>query len=494
MQRTYIQPIWEAHQGKSMKSLFIKQFVDPGLGNSSYLVASKEAGLAVVIDPQRDVDKYLYTADELGLRLTHALETHLHEDFVSGSLELAALLGSTDSFQIGVSAKAGLQYEHLRLSEGDRIPLGDIFIRVIETPGHAPEHVSYVVYHNGSDVPVALFSGGALIVGGVGRSDLLGDGQRITQTRAQFHTLHDKLLKLPEEVVVYPTHGSGSFSITPASKERVTSIRQERRANPLAQADSEEEFVKRALMGASSYPTYYRHMRRVNRQKRAVSVDPMLLVPLDPVQVAKESERKAVIIDIRPARQFIEGHIPNSYGIPLMTPLVTWAGWVVPFGSPIILVADSYEEREEASRQLIRIGYDNLRGYLDGGLEAWEKAGLSVSRSRLVSPSRLLNWLAQDVETPILLDVRQHNEWAQGHIDGAWHIEAGSLSDLAHTIKWKDYPIVVHCARGNRSAIALSILEQKGFRDLSALEDGFSSWAHAGYEIVHGENNHVSHP
>ena len=489
MQKTYAQPAWGVgtNRQRGMETLFVKQFVDPGLGNSSYLIASKETGAAVVIDPQRDVDKYLQTAEGLGLRLTHSLETHLHADFVSGSLELAHLLEQINLFQIGASARAELQYPHRPLSEGERLALGQLSIRVIETPGHTPEHVSYAVYDEGADAPGALFTGGSLIVGGAGRSDLLGEEYAVSLAEAQFHSLHDKLLKLPDEVVVYPTHGAGSFCITPAGKERVTTIGQERRTNPLVQIDTKQEFVKRALMGLSTYPTYYRHMRRLNREARSVLDGVPALTALDPYEFQKRSQQGAVIIDVRPAREFIARHIPNSYGIPLATPLASWAGWVVPFGSPIILVADLFDEVEEATRQLIRIGYDDLRGYLAGGLEYWEKADLPIFSWHQVSASRLRQWLRRDSDSPFLLDVRQNNEWLQGHIEGARHVEAGILSQVANTLVPRDRPVVVHCARGNRSTVALSILEQKGFQNLFALEDGIASWSQAGYEIVQGE-------
>lgn len=488
MQSTIAQPIWKMLPNlvKDVNTLFVKQFVDPSLGNSSYLIASKETGIAAVIDPQRDVQKYLQAATELGLSLMYALETHLHSDFISGSLELADALGQSSPFQIGASARAGLEYKYTPLAEGDRLSLGDIFIEVIETPGHTPEHISYAVYQQGSNVPRALFSGGSLIVGGVGRTDLLGDDHTEALAHAQFHSLHDKLLKLPDEVIVYPTHGGGSFCTTTASKERVTSIRQERKNNPMTQIRAEKEFVKRAQQNLSTYPTYYQYLRRVNQGFRRILPELPAFSPLTPASVRQQVEQGAVIVDIRPARDFNAGHIPNSYGIPLATPLGTWAGWVVPFGSPIILLADSPEEREEATRQLIRIGYDDIRGYLDGGLEAWEKADLPVSTWRLISPSRLLEWLHRKTDSPLLLDVRQRNEWVQSHIYGARHIEAGSLVNAIDTLPPKDQPIVVHCARGNRSTIALSILEQKGFRNLFALEDGFSSWYAAGYEIIHG--------
>ena len=371
-----------------MKSLFVKQFVDEGLGNSSYLIASEETGLAAVIDPQRDVDKYLQTADGLGLRLAYALDTHLHADFVSGAHELAHHFNHHDEhdhFHIGASADAQAEFQHIGLHEGDRLSLGNLAIGVIATPGHTPEHISFGVFAEKGEQPGTLFSGGSLIVGGTGRPDLLGHEHATPLAHDLFHTLHDKLAYLPDDVRVYPTHGAGSFCNTTSTGARFTTIGQERQNNPFFQIQDEEEFVRRALTGLSSYPTYYRSMRAVNKKGARILGGIPVLGPLSPLAVQSHLATGTAVIDIRSAAQFAAGHITGSYGIPLATPLLTWAGWVIPFGKPIILLADSAAARQEAVRQLIRIGYDDLPGYVDGGLEAWQDAGLAVTRWQSVN-------------------------------------------------------------------------------------------------------------
>jgi hydroxyacylglutathione hydrolase len=476
-----------------MKSLFVKQFVDEGLGNSSYLIASRETGIAAVIDPQRDVDKYVKTAEGLGLKLTYALDTHLHADFVSGAHELVHHLGlqhGHEHFQIGASAKANAEFQHIALHEGDRLPLGDLAIGILETPGHTPEHISFGIYAEKSETPGTLFSGGSLIVGGTGRPDLLGDEHTVSLAHDLYNTIHKKLALLPDDVVVYPTHGAGSFCNTSSSGERFTTIGQERLNNPFLQIPNEEGFVQRATTGLSSYPTYYRHMRAVNKKGGRIlgSLGIPTLEPLSPEQVEQQLKTGAVVVDIRDTDCFLDGHIEGSYGIPLVTPLITWAGWVIPFGTPIILLTQNSAERQEATRQLIRIGYEDLRGYLDGGIQAWQESGLPLVSTKSVNAGQLNDWLVQK-DAPSILDVRYNKEWAQGHIRGAKHVEAGTLPEVARSLLQEDRPLVVHCQRGNRSTVAISILEQKGYKNLYALEAGFQAWAHAGYEVANGADH-----
>lgn len=473
-----------------MKSLFVKQFVDEGLGNSSYLIASKETGMAAVIDPQRDVDKYLNMANGLGLKLTYALDTHLHADFVSGAHELAHQLGihhDHHHFQIGASAAANAEFEHVSLKEGDKLSLGGLSIGVIATPGHTPEHISFGVYGDKDQPPQTLFSGGSLIVGGTGRPDLLGHEHMIPLAHSLYHTIHKKLALLPDDVVVYPTHGAGSFCNTSSSGERFTTIGQERRSNPFLQIPDEEAFVERATTGLSSYPTYYRHMRAVNRKGGRILGGVPVLEALTPAQVRDQLKAGAVVVDVRETSQFLAGHIPDSYGIPLVTPLITWAGWVIPFGTPLVLVADTPVERLEATRQLIRIGYDDLRGYLEGGVEAWQASGQPLTSTKSLSAAQLKDWLGQK-DAPVLLDVRFNREWNESHIHGAKHVEAGTLGDVARSLLPEDRPVVVHCQRGNRSTVAVSLLEQKGFKNVYALEAGYQAWVESGFEI---EQNRV---
>lgn len=457
--------------------MLVKQFVDEGLGNSSYLVASEETGRALLIDPERDVDRYAQAAEGLGLKLTHAVETHLHADFVSGLRELA------EQYQvsIGASAEAQLAFGHQPLSEGDEIRLGDLTFAVVATPGHTPEHISFTVREGDKSIPSAIFSGGALIVGGAARTDLLGQHLTEPLTHLLYHTLHDKLQRLPDQVAVYPTHGAGSFCNAPSSSERTTTMGQERSSNPLLRAQSQEEFCKRALRNLPSYPTYFNYLRAYNQLHSRVLHGLTSLQALAPNAVRALMNRGAAIVDVRKPRDFAARHIRNAYGIPLATPLGTWAGWVVPFGAPIVLIGDGEEERQEAVRQLIRIGYDDLSGYLEGGIAAWEAEGLPVAQVPILSAEELYRERSRGDGLQVL-DVRQEAEWSAGHLPGALHIEGGRLRREVPPLP-KDTPVVVHCGHADRSTVAISLLQQQGFKDVRLLYGGLSAWREAGYPV-----------
>lgn len=461
--------------------MYLKQFVDEALGNSSYLIGSETTGLAAVIDPQRDVDRYLQVAEGLGLRLTYALDTHLHNDFISGARELLA----QRNIAVGASAEARLEFEHQPLHGGATLSLGDVTIGVLATPGHTPEHISFTVTPIGQSTPAAIFTGGALIVGGAARTDLLGPDLTERLSRQLYHTLHEQLLRWPDEVTVYPTHGAGSFCSAPVSADRVTTIGRERRWNSLVQAASEEEFIEQARRNLPEYPTYFRYMRPINQRGPRVLKGLPDLEPLSPEGVRRQMMQGVAVIDTRTPSEFMAGHLVESYGIPLDAPLITWAGWVVPFGTPMILIADDPAERETAVRQLIRIGYDDLRGYLDGGMAAWAAAGLPTRRVP-VMPAEELRLEQEHGTAPIILDVRHDDEWRAGHLPRAIHLDAGRLP-LSPPPVPRDETLIVHCSHADRSTVGLSLLERWGYHNLRLLDGGFSGWQTAGYPIVMGD-------
>jgi len=455
-----------------MRDYFIEPFVDTALGNSAYLIGSDTTKKGVLIDPLRDVDRYLNAASQRGLTLTHVLDTHLHADFVSGNREIAHQTGAL----IGASAEAGVGFDHHPLTEDSIIDLGAFQIRVMTTPGHSPEHISFIMVDAESKAPSALFSGGALIVGGAARTDLLSPELTEPLARQLYHTIHDKFLKLPDAVDVFPTHGAGSFCVAPASTERVTTIGRERESNPLAQAQSEEEFIKRALMGLPSYPTYYKYMRALNQMGARILGGVPVLKPLRADEVKSLMDDGVVVLDVRHQKQFGGGHIPGSYGIRVDAPLTTWAGWVIPFGSRIMLVAESADQMSDAIRQLIRIGYDNLEGQVEGGIEAW-------AREYPVEtvPSMKVTELRERLDEVTVVDVRQTSEWEAGHIPNAIHFEGGR-------IPWEEFPfshhksIAIQCGSGNRSMIAISVLRRRGYRNLIQVDGGINQWKKHGFE------------
>ncbi|MFN8383188.1 MAG: MBL fold metallo-hydrolase [Anaerolineales bacterium] len=454
---------------------FISTFVDTGLGNSSYLIGSHETKKGILIDPLRDVDRYLHAASELGIQLTHVLDTHLHADFVSGNLEIASQTGAS----IGASASANVGFTHTPLTDDSVIDLGAFQIRVMTTPGHTPEHISFLLVEPDGKTPSALFSGGALIVGGAARTDLLGHEHAIPLASHLYHTIHDKLLKLPDELDVFPTHGAGSFCIAPASSDRTTTIGRERKTNALMQPQSEAEFIKRSLTGLPSYPTYYKYMRAINQKGGRLLGGIPILKPLIAEEVKSLLDEGVVVIDVRSSKEFGTGHIPSSYGIRVDAPLVTWAGWVIPFGSRIILLAESADQRMEATRQLIRIGYDDLVGYLEGGIDAWARAGYEVEATESMNVKELRERLNEVT----LIDVRMLSEWQAGHIEGAKHFEGGRIAwdelPFPH-----DKPLAIQCASGNRSMIAISVLNRRGFHNVIQVEGGITAWQMNNFKTV----------
>jgi hydroxyacylglutathione hydrolase len=456
---------------------FVRAIVDEELGNSAYLVGSHDTHTALLIDPLRDVDRYRHAAESLSVRITHVLETHLHADFISGARELAAQIGA----EIGASAGAELGFEHRPLAEGDRLALGAAALQVLATPGHSPEHIAFLLTDaDGHLRPRALFSGGALTVGGAARTDLLGHDVCTPLARQLFHTLHDKLLKLPDSVSVYPTHGAGSYCVAHNSERRTTTIGLERQSNPLALARDEDQFVTAALSGLSTYPTYYKYMRPINQRGPNVLGGVPVLKPLAAADVQAAINAGALVLDVRAVDAFASGHMPSAYGIALDAPLVAWAGWLIPFNAPMVLVAEDAAQREAAVRQLIRIGYDELLGFLDGGIDTWARAGQPIETVPQISPAELRDRLKAGGLT--VVDVRQDSEWAAGHIPGALHIENGRLP---HT-QWPlptGQPAALHCQVGPRSMAGVSVLRRRGYQNLMQVRGGFEAWEQAGFEV-----------
>lgn len=458
-----------------MNKFFVHPFVDTGLGNSTYLIGSHETKKAILIDPLRDIDRYLHTANELGLTLTHVLDTHLHADFISGNREIAQQTNAV----IGASATAEIFFDHQPLTEDSIIDVGAFQIRVMTTPGHSPEHISFLITDENKN-PSALFSGGALIVGGAARTDLLGHEHTHSLAHQLYETIHHKLLKLPDEVNLYPTHGAGSFCIAPASSERTSTIGIERKNNLFAQPQTEEEFIILSQRNLPAYPTYYKYMRGLNQNGAKILGGVPVLKPLSASEVKSQMDNDVVVLDVRHFKQFGQGHIPNSYGIFSNAPLVVWAGWVIPFEAKIILVAESTDQRLDATRQLIRIGYDHLIGYLEGGIEAWAKE-YPIESVQSINAKELRERL-NEVN---IIDVRRQSEWDGGHIPNATHIEGGRLA-------WEDFnlpqdkPLVIQCASGNRSMVAISVLKRKGYKNLMQVEGGINQWKLNNFELKKG--------
>lgn len=465
-----------------MANYFIEPFVDTGLGNSAYLIGSHDTKKGILIDPLRDVDRYLHAASERGLTLTYVLDTHLHADFISGNREIA----HQTSAVIGASAEAQLGFDHSPLTEDSVIDLGAFQIRVMTTPGHSPEHISFLVVDAENKTPSALFSGGALIVGGAARTDLMGHEHTHSLAHDLYHTIHEKLLKLPDHVDVFPTHGAGSFCIAPASNDRVTTIGRERKTNHLAQPMSEEEFIKRSLLNLPAYPTYYKYMREINQRGATILGSVPILKSLSASEVKAMMDEGVIVVDVRHQKAFGAGHIPNSFGIRIDAPLIVWAGWVIPFGSRIVLLGESADERGDATRQLIRIGYDDILGYLEGGIDAWARE-YPVETVRSFDSKELRERLNEVT----LIDVRRLSEWESGHIAGAIHFEGGRIPWEELTFP-TDKPLAIQCASGNRSMVAISVLKRRGIHNVIQVNGGINKWKANGFEVTQEDPKLIS--
>ncbi len=435
----------------------LESFLTPGLGDTSYLLASGDQ--ALIVDPQRDIGTVLAAARARDLHVAHVVETHVHNDYVSGALELRAATGAA----IAGPARAGYAFPFEPLAEGDELSVGPVRIVAAETPGHTPEHLSYLVYEGDPDEPKAVFTGGSLIVGSAGRTDLLGPEATLELTRAQRHSL-GRLSALSDQTLVLPTHGAGSFcSSSPPGEERTSTIGHERASNPaLADADEDEAtFVERRLTGLLAYPSYYAHIAPINRAGPRVYGEVPAPPGLSPFQVEERVEAGAWVVDGRDRRGFAAGHIPGSIAIELDDSFASYVGWIVPFGAPIVLVLPEgraeHEAALEAATQLFRIGYDAVGGYLQGGVDAWLEAGRPLRSYPVASIDELATAVEEGAR---VLDVRQRAEWDAGHLQGSTHLFVGDVNEHLEEIP-RDQEVWTVCASGHRSAIAASLLDRE---------------------------------
>jgi hydroxyacylglutathione hydrolase len=445
----------------------IHPVIDEGLGNSAYVVELGD-GRALVVDPARDPTPYLKLARWRRLRLAYAAETHLHADFLTGSRELAAAAGA----EVLAPRASRLGFAHRGLEDGEEVDLGGLTLRTLATPGHAPEHVGYLLLDAGR--PRALFSGGALLVAGVARTDLAGPELTEPLARAAYQSLHRRLLPLPDELAVYPTHGAGSFCAAPVGDQRITTIGAERRHNRLLAAPDEDAFVAQLLDGSGSYPPYFLRLRDRNRVgPELLGSDWRVLPPVSTEQVRAHLAGGGVLVDARPVPAFAAGHIPEALSIALRPQFATWLGWLLDDAQPLVFVLDENQDRGELVRQCRTIGYDHLVGELAGGMAAWRAAGLPAARLPVVRAERL------DDQPGVVLDVRQADEVADGHLPGAVAVELGALAGHRLPAELPEGPVTVMCAHGERAMTAASLLARAGHHDLRVAWGGPQDWRRA---------------
>ena len=454
--------------------MHFKQYYMGCLAHASYLIGDQ--GEAVVVDPSRDVDRYIEEARNHGLTIRWVLETHLHADFVSGHRDLAARTGAT----IGIGRKADAQYPHHGLGDGDEIRLGDVRLRAVETPGHTPESLSFLVFEHAADrEPWGVLTGDTLFVGDVGRVDILSSRLPVTELAGlMYDSLHGKLLKLPDATRVWPAHGAGSLCGRSMSQERWSTIGQERMMNPALQPMSRADFIADITRDVPETPVYFLHSRDLNRAGPSLRADapmPPLLPPRAFAAVAREG---AVVIDTRSRDAFCEEHPAGALFVSLDGQYASWVGTLVRPEDRILLVAEP-ERVEEAVMRLARVGYENVAGILEGGIERWKSEGMPVASTReepaagAVRPGRRV------------LDVRRRAEWDLFHVGGATLIPLAQLEarlgDLDREADW-----VVMCAGGYRSIVAASLLERAGFARVTNASGGIDAYVREGLPVEVG--------
>lgn len=438
----------------------------PSLGDRTYVV--HDGRVALVVDPQRDVDRILDAVDAAGVVVTHVAETHVHNDYVSGGLTLSRVTGARYLH----AAAEPVTFDHVAVVDGDRFEVGVLRVEVRHTPGHTPHHLTYVV--RAPDGPPAAFTGGSLLYGSVGRTDLVSDEMVDGLTRAQYRSVRDLATSLPDDAQVYPTHGFGSFcSSAKSDGESDGTLGTERRVNLALTVDDEDAFVDRLVRGLTAHPAYYAHMGPLN----LAGAGPADLSPparVDPVELARRIHRGEWVVDLRRRRAFAAGHVAGTIGVELADAFSTYLGWLIPWGMPLTLLGRSAAEVREAQRQLVRIGIDRPAGAATGGPDRWAPG--AAPRSYRAATFREL------AATPgaTVLDVRRPDERDAGCVDGSLHVPLDELLDrldeLPATTLW------VHCASGFRSSIAASLLDRAG-RDVVLVDDDFGNAGEAGLRV-----------
>ena len=441
------------------------------LGDRSYLAT--DGHVAVVVDPQRDIDRVLDLLEQRGLSLTHVLETHVHNDYVTGGLELAARTGATYVLPAGSDAL----FEHATVGDGDVLETGAIRLRVLHTPGHTHHHVSYVLESaqgGGEGTFRAVFTGGSMLYGATGRTDLVSPAATDELTHAQFHSVRRIARELPAQTEVFPTHGFGSFcSATPTSGTAST-VGEQLRANP-ALTMEEQQYVDTLLAGLGAYPAYYAHMGPINRSGPA-PVDLSLPERVDPAELRRRLEAGEWVVDLRQRTAFAAGHLPRSLNFELGTNFVTYLGWLYAYGEPLTLIGESEEQVAQARRELVRIGVDDLAGAAIGDIEAL--AGGQALRSYRVSDFAGLAAARQQAPVQVL-DARRDDERAQGYVRGSQHVPLHELPVRLDEVPTGE--VWLYCGSGYRASIAASVLDSPG-RQVVLINDSYDNAGKAGLE------------
>ena len=469
--------------------MFFKHIYETGLAQASYLVGCQATGEAIVIDPKRDIDTYLELAEKEHLKITHIAETHIHADFLSGSRELAKATGAEIYLSDEGDRDWQYQFPHFGLKDKDTFKVGNLKFEIMHSPGHTPEHISFILTDTAaSNHPIMIFTGDFVFVGDVGRPDLLEKAAGIKGTQeVGAHQMFSSLKNfkaLPDHIQVWPAHGAGSACGKALGAVPSSTVGYEKLTNWALSIEDEDQFVKMLLDGQPEPPKYFAMMKKLNK------IGPKILGSIpQPGRFSLHQFEKAVnenvkIIDTRDKLAFAGGHFPGSINIQDNSAFSTWAGWMLNYDEPFLLVARD-SRIEDLTKALIRIGLDNIVGYVND-MDKIANSGYEMETTKQLT----IHQLKEKLNDYFVLDVRGNTEYIAGHIDTASNIQAGFLSDRINEIP-SEKQIVVHCAGGDRSAIAASLLQQKGFNNVYNLTCGINGWKQAGYKLVNEAGKEV---
>jgi hydroxyacylglutathione hydrolase len=463
--------------------MILKQYYLGCLAHASYLIGDETSSIAIIVDPQRDIQQYVGDAEAFGLQIRHVFLTHFHADFLAGHLELRDRCGAT----IHLGSRAQAEYAFVAMQDGDTLDFPGLRLQVLETPGHTIESISILVFDPQKDSrkPHAVLTGDTLFIGDVGRPDLRASlGWSANDLGAHLYdSLHNKLLTLPDETLVYPAHGAGSLCGKQLSSDTVSSLGDQRRLNYALQPMSKEEFIRLVTADQPDAPPYFTYDAILNTRERG-TLDKNLeqvLHPIDLAEVLRMGDAGAQILDVRDAAEYAKGHLAGSINVGLGGKYATWAGTILDRAKPIVIIAEPGREQEAALR-LGRIGFDHIKGYLQGGMEALAERPDLVWPTERVSAPMLAEELAS-AEPPLVLDVRTSREWSAKHINCSVNIPLNHLQERIAEIP-RNRRIAVHCAGGYRSSIAVSILHQYGITHLIEMAGGLAAWEAAKLAVV----------
>ena len=457
-------------------TLRFEQVLADGVAQCSYLVGDDSTGTAAVVDPRPDADVYLELAQRYGVAITHVFETHIHADFMSGARELAARLGGAAKLCVSVEGGAEYDFEHEPIRDGDSFTFGSVRLVVRHTPGHTPEHVSFLLHEGDTDQPWGVLTGDSFFVASVGRPDLLGDDETEELTEALFRTTQGFYMKLPDGVIIYPCHGAGS-ACGPKIGDRMSStIGYERQHNKYAAITDLEEFKRTLKENAPPVPPHYPRLKKVNAAGPEVLSNLPRIPPLTPDAFEQATAKGGQLLDVRDMLAFGGGHIAGALNIGARPELSVWAGWLLAPEKSIHLVLEDDGQLSEVLRLLWRTGFTRFGGYLAGGMGAWQESGRKLRRI----PQLTVHDLHESDVLP--LDVRKDDEWNAGHVPEAKHIFLGELRSRMGELD-PSAEIATYCASGFRASMAASILAAHGFEKIRNVPGSWKAWNAAGYEI-----------